>query len=302
VWSKRVAAIVAAALIVLGFPASSTPSPSVASEVVIELATAGPGTLTITPAEGEPSAACKTNAQEYESPQEACVHHFASGTRVTLEAVPDKDRSFAGWSDFGCKQTSRRCTLNLTPGTRAVSAWFDPVSVRLFVPGDHPFGLTSVSPKPTKPCSLNDGERCEFPRGTLVKLSREFAAPGFFWIGACEGNRGGELDASKCQLRLTADEAVGAGYREAGEIPPPLGSGIAVVVSGRGKVTGSVINGTDNLNCGPRCSISGLNRYDYVRLLATGKSFKRWSNGVKVRSQIVPMSSRNRIQAIFGKR
>jgi len=304
----RVAAIVAGALLALGFPAASAPSPSADTEIVIELATAGPGTIRISPAEGAPTADCKTNAQEYESPQEACIHHFSSGTRVTLEALPDKGRSFAGWSDFGCKKTARVCTLNLTPGTRDVSAWFSPVSVRLFInespPDAHPFGLISVKPKPSRPCSLNDREPCEFPRGTVVTLSREFAAPGYFWIGACEGNREGKLDAATCRLRLTSDEAVGAGYRDAGEIPPPLGSGIAVVVSGRGTVKGSVINGTQTLNCGANCIISGLNRYDYVRLVAaaskgSGFRFSRWSNQSPVKTQVVPMSSVNRIQAIF---
>jgi len=306
---SRIAAIVAGALIALGFPASSAPSPSAGAEVVIELATAGPGTVTISPAENESSGGCKTIAQQYESSQEACIHHYAGETRVTLEAVPDKGRSFAGWSDFGCKQTSTRCTLKLTPGTRNVSAWFSPVTLRLFLnepnPGQRPFGLISADPKPSGACALNDGDPCQYPRATFVTLKREFAAPGFFWIGACEGNREGKLDANTCRLRVTSDEAVGVGYREAGEIPPPLGSGIAVVVSGRGKVTGSVINGTETLSCGARCVISGLDRYDYVRLVATaskGSRFSRWNNRSTVKTQVVPMSSVNRIQAVFRKK
>jgi hypothetical protein len=135
-------------------------------------------------------------------------------------------------------------------------------------------------------------------------LTREYAAPGYFWIGACEGNRDGKLDANVCRLRLTSNEAVGAGYKDRDEIPPPLGSGIVIVVagSGRGKVTGSVINGTQTLDCGKRCVISGLYRYDYVRLTATklpGSHFYRWSNLSQIRTQIVPMSSTNRIQAVF---
>jgi hypothetical protein len=307
-WSKRLAATAAGVLIALGFPGASTPSRTAEPEIVIELTTAGPGTVTISPAEGSANASCQTDAQEYESAQEACIHHFASPTRVTLEAVPDKGRTFKGWSDFGCRSASTRCTLNLTPGTRYVSAWFGPVAVRLFInetpPDDHPYGLISIKPKPSKPCSLNDREPCEYPRGTTITLTREYAAPGYFWIGACVGNRDGKLDANVCQLRLTNNEAVGAGYKDRDEIPPPLGSGIVVVVggSGRGKVTGSVINGPQTLDCGRRCVISGLYRYDYVRLTATklpGSHFYRWSNLSPNRTQTVPMSSTNRIQAVF---
>ena len=46
-----------------------------------------------------------------------------------------------------------------------------------------------------------------------MTLTREFAAPGFFWIGSCDGNKAGLLDANTCRLRLRSNEAVGAGYR-----------------------------------------------------------------------------------------
>jgi Divergent InlB B-repeat domain len=310
--SKRLAATVAGALVTLGFVPASAPSQSVDGEVVIELATAGPGTVTISPAQDDEAASCKTNAQQPDPDLAACRHVFESATRVTLEAVPDTRRTFAGWSDFACRNASTRCTLNLRPGTRYVSAQFSPVTLRLFVnesppdPNDaRPYGVITVRPRSTKPCSLNDGDPCEYPRGTTITLTREHAAPGYFWVGACQGNRGGLLDASECRLRLTSDEAVGAGYDNVASIPPPLGSGIAVVVAGGGKVTGTVLNGTQTLNCGTRCVISGLTRYDYVRLTAKdvpGRRFSRWSNLSREKTQIVPMSSTNRIQAVFVKR
>ena len=261
---KRLAVMVTGAFVALGFLAASAPSQRADTGVAIELATAGPGTLTISPAPNAPNAECKTNAQ---SPEGECIHHFESATRVTLEAVPDTDHSFAGWSDFGCRNSSTRCTLNLTPGTRYVSARFSPVTLKVSAnesPTDdcpeclHPFGLISVKPAPSKSCSLNDGDECEYRWGTTVTLSREFAAPGFFWIGACEGNRDGKLDADVCRLRLTSNEEVGPGWKEVGGIPPPLGSGIAVVVggSGRGKVTGAVINGSQTLDTKDAASAS----------------------------------------------
>jgi Divergent InlB B-repeat domain len=306
--SMRFVTAVTGALVAVGLLAASAPSQrpesSDALDAELQLVTAGPGTLTVSPAENAASADCKTDAQQYESSESDCVQHYEPGTRVTLSAVPDQGHSFAGWSDFGCAARSTTCMLTIRSGTRYVAARFSPVTLQLFVPGEHPFGLISVTPKPLNTCSLNDGDKCEFKSGTTVTLSREFAAPGFFWVGSCDGNKGGLLDAKTCRLRLGSNEAVGAGYAQAGEIPPPLGSGIVVVVggSGRGKVTGAVINGTSTLDCGTRCSISGLVRYDQVRLTATasgGSHFYRWSNLSRLRTQVVPLSSTNRIQAVF---
>ncbi len=154
------------------------------------------------------------------------MQHYESPTKVTLTATPDSGHSFAGWSDFGCNARSTSCTLIIRTGTRYVGARFSPVSLQVSVNelDDHPFGLISVSPEPLGPCSLNDGDRCEYRTGTVVTLTREFAAPGFFWIGACDGNKGGTLDANTCRLRLRSNEVVGAGYSAADAIPPALGS------------------------------------------------------------------------------
>jgi hypothetical protein len=310
IWSQRLAVAVAGALVAMGFVAASAPSQSAGVslelEAEIQLVTAGPGTLTISPAEEGQEAACKVDAQQYEPGGESCIHRYEPGTRVTIDAVPDARHSLVGWSDFKCRNASTRCTLTLAAGTRYLTARFSPVTVRLSVPEDQPFGLITVRPKPRKTCSLNDGDPCEYPSGTIVTLSRESAGPGFFWVGACDGNDGGTLDADVCRLRLESNELVGAGYRQAGEIPPPLGSGIVVAVSGsgRGKVTGRVINGSQTLNCGTRCSVSGLSRYDQVRLTATeakGSHFYRWSNFSRLRTQVVPLSSTNRIWAAFVK-
>jgi List-Bact-rpt repeat protein len=307
-WSKRLAVSVTGAVVAVGFVAASAPSkgPSYRGvlDAELQLVTAGPGTLTVTPAENADSADCKTNAQQYESSSEDCIQHYEPGTRVTLTAVPDDGHTFVGWSDFGCSAKSTTCSLVIRAGTRYVAARFTPVTLQLFVPGEHPFGLIKVTPNPLSPCSLNDGDACEFKAGTTVTLSREFKAPGFFWVGACDGNKAGLLDSDTCSLRLGSNEAVGAGYAQAGEIPPPLGSGIVVVVAGKGKVTGSVLNGTQTLDCGTRCLITGLIRYDQVRLKAapsSGNYFARWSNGSTAKTQVVRLSNTNRIQAVFRK-
>jgi hypothetical protein len=302
--SKRLAAALAGTAVALGIVASSAPSQSTDAE--IQLVTAGPGMLTISPAVDEPKATCKVDAQQYED-SSACIQQYEPGTRVTVDAVPDKGHSFVGWSDFACRNSSTRCALTLAEGTRYLTARFSPVTLRIYVGENSPFGLISVKPKPRTACALNDGDPCEYPWGTTVTLSREREKPGFFWIGACDGSEEGTLDEDVCRLRLQSNEVVGAGYQEAGEIPPPLGSGLVVVVggSGRGKVTGSVINGTQTLDCGTICSIPGLSRYDQVRLTATalgGSRFYRWNNLSRLRTQIVPLSSTTRMQAVFLKK
>ena len=103
-WSKRLAVTAAGVLVALGFPGASTPSQNADPEFVIELTTAGPGTVTISPAEGAPTATCQTNGQEYQTPQEACIHHFASPTRVTLEAVPRQGPHLQGLERFRLPQ------------------------------------------------------------------------------------------------------------------------------------------------------------------------------------------------------
>ena len=95
-----------------------------------------------------------------------------------------------------------------------------------------------------------------------MTLRREHPAAGFFWIGACLGNRAGSLNAAECKLPLLSSEVVGAGYATPGEIPPVKGSGIEIKLAGKGKgkVTGRVLNGGKTLACdGAVCRMTGPN-------------------------------------------
>jgi hypothetical protein len=70
-------------------------------------------------------------------------------------------------------------------------------------------------------------------------------------------------------------------------------------------VTGQVINGGGTLNCGRICTISGLTRYDQVRLRARpsrGSRFVRWSDRNRLPGRVVRMSAVNRIKATFSRR
>jgi hypothetical protein len=301
--SKPLAALAACAFVALVVAASSDSSRSAVlqAEAEIQLVTAGPGTLTISPGENADSATCKVDVQQYEPGGEDCVHHYDPGTRVTLEAVPDDGHSFAGWSDFKCRRSSTSCTLTLGAGTRFVTARFSPVTLKI-THGDGDFGSITIRPRPNTSCEFDSP--CEYPFGTTVTLTRSRSAPGYFWVGACQNNRDGELNANVCRLRLESNEWVGAGYKSAGEIPPALGSEMVVVLggSGRGKVTGRVVNSSESLNCGSRCSIPGLDRNDHVLLRAQasgGSHFYRWSDFSRLQTRVVSLSSTTRLKVAF---
>jgi len=304
-WSKRLAAPTAGVLVAFGLVvASPSQSAPLQAEAEIQLVTAGPGTLTISPAQDGETVDCRVNVQQYEEgSEETCIQHYDPGTRVTLEAVPDDGHSFAGWSDFKCRRSSTTCALTLAAGTRFVTARFSPVTLKI-THGDGDFGSITIRPRPNTSCEFDSP--CEFPFGTTVTLIRSRSAPGFFWVGACQNNRDGALNANVCRLSLESNEWVGAGYKSAGEIPPALGSEIVVVLggSGRGKVSGRVVNGSDTLSCGSRCSISGLDRNAHVLLRAQssgGSHFYRWSDFSRQKTRIVSLSSTTRLKVAFVK-
>ena len=93
----------------------------------------------------------------------------------------------------------------------------------------------------------------------------------------------------------------------AASIPPVRGASIVIGRggNGRGRVTGLVVGSSVKLNCGTVCSISGLSRYDYVRLRAevTGRNkFVRWSDGNKFKARVIALSGITRIRAMFARR
>jgi hypothetical protein len=270
----------------------------------LQAMTAGPGRLSISPTQPGLNALCKVDGQQ-EDPDSTCIQRYTTGTPVTLRAEADPGARFIGWSDFGCARYSQTCTLTLGAGERYITARFSPV--KLTVQGGD-FGSVVVETEPGGTCTFAEGAPpCEFtyPAGTVVTIRREHESPGNFWIGGCDGNSGGTLDADVCRIRLQANELVGAGLSDPTAIPPPRGSGITVKRVGKGRVTGQVINGGGTLNCGGICTISGLTRYDQVRLRARasrGSRFAHWSDGSRLPARVVRMSAVNRIKATFSRR
>ena len=252
---------------------------------LLHLATAGPGSLTIAPLQPGREGACRIDQEQPNTGDEgSCTQRFTPGTRVRLTAIPDPRASFFAWSDFACSNASRTCDLTMAAGEQFITARFSPVV--LFVRGGG-FGAITIKPTPGAFCAMMpDSPPCVavYRPGTVVTLSREHpfrptgddVSLGRFWVGACEGNRNGELDADVCRLRLQGNEAVGAGYNGVGAVPPPLGQGIRIVLGGnkRGTVTGTVITKANagSLNCGTRCVVAGLDSNDTIRLRAKAKN------------------------------
>lgn len=301
------AACLVAALAALALPAlahsaraAAAADPAEPELAQLQAVTAGAGTVTISPGEDGTVATCQTVAQQVNEGD--CTHGYPLGTRVTITALPGAS-SFLGWSDYTCPNTSRTCTLTMT-GERFITARFS--AVELTIQGSA-FGDVSVTPAPGGLCVLTpDSFPCTFPyrSGTVVSLRRQRPAPDLSWVGACEGNTAGLLDADVCRIRLQDNELVGAGYDNVGSIPPAIGSSLQVVLAGktRGRVTGRVVNSNRTLSCGSRCTISGLKRYDTIRLTATrlkGGRFVGWSDGSRLTQRIIQLSSVNKIKATF---
>jgi hypothetical protein len=309
-WRRSACAVAACCVVIVAANAGSASAQSARASqeeqatVRLMAATAGLGTLTISPGADGTDAVCQIDGQQ--DATGGCTQDYAVGTVVTLTAAATSG-SFIGWSDFGCSKGSTRCVVTMTED-RFITARFNQVT--LSIQGTA-FGRIALSSPSGAFCELiDDAPPCayDYRAGTLVSLRRTDPAKGagLSWVGACEGNVEGLLNATVCRVRLNATELIGAGYDNVTAIPPPRGSALHVVISGRtrGKVTGTVINKNRRLNCGATCKLSGLWLYDAVRLKAVrkrGSRFVGWSDGSKLTQRVVQLSSVTRIKATFAR-
>lgn len=271
----------------------------------LQAVTAGPGALSLSPVEPGAHDVCRVEVQQ-EAEESTCIQRFTTGTRVTLTAHPDAGAGFAGWSDYRCLRKALSCTLTLAAGEHYITARFSPV--KLTIQGTA-FGRIVATPGGT--CTPTEAvPSCSFtyPTGTTVTLRRQHGATGKFWIGGCDGNTAGTLDLAVCRLHLHGDELVGAGLESADSIPPARRAGLDVTRdgTGRGTVTGVVLTEDDAppLSCGAVCSISGLSRYDHMRLIASasrGSHFLWWSDGITLRVRTIQLANVSRIKATFAR-
>jgi hypothetical protein len=133
-----------------------------------------------------------------------CSASYASGTSVTLHASPTGSASFSGWSG-ACSGTGA-CVVNMSSG-RSVSATFVPKPP----PGQHTLTVTVDGPGTVSGPGISCPGTCSatYTSGTSVALQASPGAAASFsgWSGACSGTSG-------CQVTMTGDTSVGAGFSQ----------------------------------------------------------------------------------------
>ena len=170
-----------------------------------------------------------------------CSSSYASGTSLSLTAVPETGNQFLSWS--GCTSVSNN-TCNVTmSGAKSVSAAFSgaaPSSYTLSVTNGGGGSVTS------SPQGISCGANCttSFGAGTPVTLTASPSAGYQFdgWSGDCSGN------GSTCSLTMSANKSVSAAF----SLAPPSSYTLSVTNGGGGSVTSS----PQGINCGASCTTS----------------------------------------------
>ena len=193
-----------------------------------------------------------------------CSAHFASGTNVILQAVPDANSTFTGWSGAGCSGTGN-CAVPMT-SAQSVTATFTLVQHLLSVSVTGHGTLTSTpgtincGPAGTPTCTNNIDD------GTQVALIPTPDSGWSFsgWGGACSGT-------GDCVVTMTADQTVTATFEQITH---------TVNVSMAGSGTGVVTSSPDaGINCPGDCT-EGFAQNASESLLQTadsGSIFTGWS-------------------------
>lgn len=133
-----------------------------------------------------------------------CTGWYASGTSVTLDALPDSGSKFAGW-EGSCLGNAPQCTLSMT-AARSVIARFAPLP-----PPGHELVLAVDGDGRVR--SLPEGIDCpgqcthRFDQGSSVTLLAEGSGGTVLlgWSGDCEGS-------GACTLAMDAPRQVGASF------------------------------------------------------------------------------------------
>ncbi|HKO14043.1 MAG TPA: alkaline phosphatase family protein, partial [Acidobacteriaceae bacterium] len=174
-----------------GGSGSKTSTSSGPSNIQLTVQVTGPGTVTSSPA--------GINCGQ------TCAASFASGTAVTLTAVPSSGSTFSGWSG-GCSGTGA-CTVNLTAATSVAATFTASVQLTVQTSGTGTGTVTS------SPAGINCGQTCtaSFPSGTSVALTAAAASGSTFagWSGGCSGT-------GACTVALSANATVTATFNAAG--------------------------------------------------------------------------------------
>src|ERR1700678_1438904 len=256
--------------------ATFTPS---ANNFTLTVTKAGTGTGTVT------SAPAGINCGA------TCAAPFASGTQVTLTAVPTAGSTFAGWG-APCQGTGT-CVITIAAAT-AVTATFT-LSTTNFALTVTEAG-TGTGTVTSTPAGIACQPTCiaNFASGQVVALSATAAAGSTFagWSGAgCSGTAG-------CSVTMTAAQAVQATFTKSA-------TNVALTVTEAGTGTGTVTSTPAGIACQPTC-VANFASGQVVALSATaaaGSTFAGWSGAgcSGTAGCSVTMTAAQAVQATFTK-
>jgi hypothetical protein len=208
---------------------------------------------------------------------------LASGTSITLTAVPDGTSSFTGWAGTGCSGTTP-CTFTVTANT-VITGSFSPIvatpTLTVSIAGVGTGTVTSM------PAGISCPATCaqSFSNNTAITLTATPTAGSTFtgWSGACSGT-------GACIIALTANTPVTATFTMPTLTLQVLGAG-------------SVSSNPSGVSCPGTCVVpfpAGTS----ITLTATpaGIPFSGWTGGACTGTGtcVVVLNSDTPITATFG--
>jgi len=242
-------------------------TPVAANTVALNVVLNGSGSVTSTPA----GINCGTT----------CSAAFASGTSVSLSAVPATGYTFTGWAGGGCTGTGG-CVVAMTAAT-SVAATFTQIKYTLSV------SKTGSGTVTSDVGGINCGATCSasLSTDTAVTLTATPATGYAFtgWSGACTGT-------GTCTTTMNAARSVMATFTQV-----TYSMGVTVVGSG------SVSSSPSGITCGASCSASfpSGTSVTLTATPATGYAFSGWSGSCTgTGTCVTSMSGAKAVTATFS--
>jgi hypothetical protein len=220
---------------------------------------AGSGTVTSSPS----GINCSSTSNQ-------CASGFASGTPVTLSAVPTPlSSTFTGWSGAGCSGIGT-CVITVSQAQSAVIANFAQVTYPLSIT-ESGSGSGQVTSNPSGINCSSTSNQCSssFTGGTAVTLTASAASGSAFagWSG------GGCSGTASCVTTMNQAQNVTATFTQI----PSFTLSVATAGNGSGTITSS----PSGINCGGTCNASYQTgtQVTLSAAAASGSTFAGWSGG-----------------------